>query len=129
MDPANVHLIENNQGGALTSAAMGGVISWFPYVLSIAVFLFAFSTMISWSYYGERCWVYLFGDGSSLFYKLLFLTFTFLGSVVTATNILDFSDLMILGMAFPNILGLLLLSNIVRKDLDNYTKNLYDKKK
>ena len=123
-DPANSDLIANNQGGALTSAAMGGVIPWFPYVLAVAVFLFAFSTMISWSYYGERCWVYLFGDGSSLFYKVLFLIFTFLGSIITATNILDFSDLMILGMAFPNILGLLLLSGLVKKDLNYYLKSL-----
>ena len=101
LDPVNAELISKNQGGALTSAAMGGVIPWFPNILAVAVFLFAFSTMISWSYYGERCWVYLFGDGSSLSYKFLFLLFTFLGSVITATNILDFSDLMILGMAFP----------------------------
>jgi AGCS family alanine or glycine:cation symporter len=69
LDPVNQDLIANNQGGALTSAAMGSVISWFPYLLSIAVFLFAFSTMISWSYYGERCWVWLFGDRSSIIYK------------------------------------------------------------
>jgi AGCS family alanine or glycine:cation symporter len=62
---------------------------------------------------------------SSLVYKILFLVFTFLGSIITATNILDFSDLMILGMAFPNILGLFILSGIVRKDLDNYIKSLH----
>jgi AGCS family alanine or glycine:cation symporter len=125
IDPANAELINQNQGGALTSAAMGGVIPWFPYILALAVFLFAFSTMISWSYYGERCWVYLFGDGSSLIYKIIFLVFTFLGSVITATNILDFSDLMILGMAFPNILGLILLSGEVKKDLNHYVKSLH----
>ena len=120
LEPANQGFISANQGGALTSAAMGSVISWFPYLLSIAVFLFAFSTMISWSYYGERCWVWLFGDRSSFIYKILFLIFTFLGSIITATNILDFSDLMILGMAFPNILGLILLSDKVKNDLNNY---------
>ena len=123
-DPANQAFIDGNQGGALTSAAMGSEISWFPLVLSVAVFLFAFSTMISWSYYGERCWAWLFGDGSSMIYRVLFLIFTFLGSVITATNILDFSDLMILGMAFPNILGLILLSGLVRKDLDSYEAKL-----
>ncbi|MDG1325080.1 MAG: alanine/glycine:cation symporter family protein [Opitutales bacterium] len=122
LDPSNRDFIENNQGGALTSAAMGSVISWFPYLLSIAVFLFAFSTMISWSYYGERCWVWLFGDKSSFIYKTIFLLFTFLGSIITATNILDFSDLMILGMAFPNILGLFLLSNNVKNELVAYEK-------
>ena len=120
LDPSNQTFIANNQGGALTSAAMASVISWFPYVLSVAVFLFAFSTMISWSYYGERCWTWLFGDSSSIIYKIIFLIFTFLGSVITATNILDFSDLMILGMAFPNILGLVLLSGKVKKELIDY---------
>ena len=123
-DPANKSLIEANQGGALTSAAMGSVISWFPYILAIAVFLFAFSTIISWSYYGERCWSWLFGDRSSKIYRVIFLLFTFLGSILTATNVLDFSDLMILGMAFPNVLGLFLLSKFVRKDLDNYENKL-----
>ncbi len=125
-EPANAHFIANKQGGALTSSAMGSVIPWFPYILAIAVFLFAFSTMISWSYYGERCWAYLFGDHSSLIYKLIFLFFTFLGSIITATNILDFSDLMILGMAFPNILGLLILSGGVSEYLKNYESSLKD---
>jgi len=124
LDPANQNYIMNDQGGALTSAAMGSVISWFPYILSIAVFLFAFSTMISWSYYGERCWVWLFGDKSSMSYKILFLFFTFLGSIITAKNVLVFSDLMILGMAFPNILGLILLSNKVKKELNEYEKKI-----
>lgn len=124
IDPSNAEFIANNQGGALTSAAMGSVIPWFPYILSIAVFLFAFSTMISWSYYGERCWVYLFGDKSSLIYKILFLIFCFLGSIITASNILDFSDLMILGMAFPNILGLFILSGKVSELLRNYEKKI-----
>jgi AGCS family alanine or glycine:cation symporter len=116
--------IDGNKGGALTSEAMKSVIPWFPYLLSIAVFLFAFSTMISWSYYGERCWVWLFGDRSSIIYKLLFLISCFLGSIITATNVLDFSDLMILGMAFPNILGMLLLSRVVRNELRDYEQKL-----
>ena len=81
--------------------------------------------MISWSYYGERCWTWLFGDRSSIIYKIIFLIFTFLGSVITATNILDFSDLMILGMAFPNILGLLLLSGKVKKELIDYEQKKF----
>jgi AGCS family alanine or glycine:cation symporter len=123
-DPANAELIASNKGGALTSAAMGAELAWFPNILAVAVMLFAFSTMISWSYYGERCWAWLFGDGSSMIYRLLFLCFTFLGSIVTATNILDFSDLMILGMAFPNILGVVLLSGKVRRALDDYLGKL-----
>ena len=112
--------IATNQGAALTAEGMRREISWFPYVLSAATFLFAYSTMISWSYYGERCWAYLFGDRSSLVYRILFLVCTFLGSIVSATNILDLSDLMILAMAVPNIIGLVLLSPKVRRDLTDY---------
>ncbi len=116
--------VANQQGAALTSAAMADQISWFPYVLAVAIFLFSYSTMISWSYYGERCWTWLFGESFTIIYRLMFLCFTFLGSVVTATNILDFSDLMILGMAFPNILGVLFLTGIVSKGLSEYQKKL-----
>jgi AGCS family alanine or glycine:cation symporter len=125
-DPANAVFVERNQGAALTSAAMQGQITWFPVVLAVAVFLFSYSTMISWSYYGERCWTWLCGERYTIIYRLLFLGFTFLGSIVTATNILDFSDLMILGMAFPNILGLFLLSGLVADDLADYTAKLAD---
>ena len=107
-------------GVAMTSAAFGSVIPWFPVVLSIAVFFFAFSTMISWSYYGERCAIYLFGDKASQPYKFVFLFFIIMGSTIKLGNVLDFSDLMILGMAFPNILGLFLLSGKVRRALDDY---------
>ena len=123
-NPDYAIFIEKNQGAALTSHAMSHVISWFPYILSIAVFMFAYSTMISWSYYGERCWTWLFGDGSSMAYRLLFLLAAFGGSIINATNVLEFSDLMVLGMAFPNILGLLFLSGNVKKWLDDYSGKL-----
>lgn len=119
-NPDNAALIAGSNGAALTSRAFGQHISWFPYILGVCVLLFAFSTMISWSYYGERCWTYLVGDGKSRIFQFVFVLFTFLGSVVTATNILNFGDLMILGMAFPNLFGVLLLSNKVKADLDAY---------
>jgi AGCS family alanine or glycine:cation symporter len=118
------HFVDSDSGAALTAAAMGEQISWFPQLLALAAFLFAFSTMISWSYYGERCWSWLFGDSAGLSYKILFLVFTFLGSLVTATNVLTLSDLMILGMALPNILGLYLLSGKVKAALDDYISKL-----
>ena len=119
-NPAYADLIENSKGAALTSRAMGEHLTWFPYVLSLAVFLFAYSTMISWSYYGERCWAWMFGDGSSMVYRVIFLIFVFLGSIITSTNVLNFGDLMILGMAFPNVLGVVLLSGNVKRELDTY---------
>ncbi len=119
-NPAYADLIATNQGAALTSRAMGEHITWFPYVLSAAVFLFAFSTMISWSYYGERSWTWLMGDRTTGIYQGIFLLFVFLGSIITSTNVLDFGDLMILGMAFPNILGVVILSGRVKRELDEY---------
>ncbi|MDE0914601.1 MAG: alanine/glycine:cation symporter family protein [Planctomycetota bacterium] len=124
-DPNLAHLVESNNGAALTSMAMQGVIgSWFKYVLAIAVMFFAYSTIISWAYYGERCWVWLFGDDKTLIYKMICLVFVFLGSVVSATSVLEFGDLMILGMAFPNVLGVVLLSGKVRVLMNNYLKGL-----
>ncbi|MHC4879076.1 MAG: alanine/glycine:cation symporter family protein [Planctomycetota bacterium] len=119
-DPAFVEARTKGQGATLTSLAMDAEIEYFKYVLSIAVCLFAYSTMISWSYYGERCSAYLFGDRASLTYRIIFLVFVFLGSIVSATNVLEFGDLMILGMAFPNIVGVVLLSGSVAEDLKVY---------
>ncbi len=109
-------------GAQLTSNAFGSVISWFPYVLVFAIFLFAFSTMISWSYYGLRAWTFLFGRNkrTELTYKLLFLVFIVIGSSVSLGAVLDFSDMMILAMALPNIIGLLLLSGEVRSEVKSY---------
>ena len=119
--PEMADAIANNEGARITlHAFVAGGHEWFRYLLYLAVIMFAYSTCISWSYYGERCWVQLFGVRTSLIYKLLFLLFTVLGSIVTRGNILDFSDLMILGMALPNLLGVFLLSGIVKRQLDQY---------
>jgi AGCS family alanine or glycine:cation symporter len=119
--PDTAELVRNNKGAALTAVAFSqGGYDWFKYILYCAVVLFAYSTLISWSYYGERCWSALLGVRFSLAYKILFLVFVMLGSIVTAGNILEFSDLLILGMSFPNILGVLLLSNKVKRELDKY---------
>ncbi len=111
-------------GVVMTQTAFGSVVPWFPAVLSLAVVLFAFSTMISWSYYGERCSVWLFGDGAKMPYRFAFLVCVFLGANFNLGAVLEFSDLMILGMAFPNILGALFLTTKVRQALDDYTARL-----
>ncbi|MCB9599342.1 MAG: alanine:cation symporter family protein [Sandaracinus sp.] len=112
------------EGVQMTSAAFDTVIPGFKYVLTAAVVLFAYSTMISWSYYGERCFTFLFGTSSSMPYRVIFLAFTVLGSILELGNVITFSDLMILGMAFPNILGMILLSGKVRGALDDYWSRL-----
>ena len=116
--------ISGDNGAALTSAAMGNVLPFMPKVLAVAVILFAYSTMISWSYYGERCWAYLFGDGSSIVYRLLFVVFVVLGAIATAQNILAFGDLLIFGMVLPNIVGVVLLSGKVKASFDDYWSRL-----
>lgn len=119
-NPAYADLIAGSKGAALTSRAFSEEISWFPYVISAVVFMFAYSTMISWSYYGERCAVWLLGEGASKYYKALFLLFVFLGSVITSANVLNFGDLMILGMAFPNLIGVYFLHGKVRHAINEY---------
>lgn len=118
--------VEGLEGAQMTSNAFGSVFSWFPYLLVIAIFLFAFSTMISWSYYGLKSWEFLFGKSkfSEYSYKLIFLLFIIVGSSVKLGAVLDFSDMMILAMAFPNIIGLLILSKEVKIDLNSYLKRL-----
>jgi AGCS family alanine or glycine:cation symporter len=119
--PEMASAVARNAGAQVTlHAFVTGGYDWFAYILYVAVVLFAFSTCISWSYYGERCWAELFGSSTSIIYKILFLTFTFLGSIVTRGNVLDFSDLMLLGMALPNLLGVFMMSGIIKRQLDNY---------
>ena len=118
---------ENPEAGTgiqMTSFAFATVFPWFPIVLSVTAVAFAFSTMISWSYYGEQCWVKLFGLRSVLLYKLVFLLFTWAGAIFAAEAVVEFGDLMILGMAFPNIAGILLLTGEVKADLDDYLRRL-----
>ena len=115
-----------NQGSMITLQAVtqNPSLAWFKYVLYVAIFFFAYSTCVSWCYYGERCFVWLFGQKSSLIYKFLFLGFTLLGSIVKPVNILEFSDMMILTMAIPNLLGVFILSNEIYKQLQIYIGKL-----
>ena len=113
---------EAGYGVNMTAWAFQTEISWFPVLLAVSVFLFAYSTMISWSYYGEKCFTYLFGRTPtvSLIYKGIFLVFTVIGSVASLGNVIDFSDLMILSMAFPNIIGGLILAPKIKEELNRY---------
>lgn len=120
---------EDTQGltaAPLSSAAFTSVISWFDWVLVIALILFAFSTMISWSYYGLKSWGYLFGEHkvTGYIYKFIFLLCVVIGASTGLGAVLDFSDLMILGMALPNIIGLLIMSGEVRHDLSQYLADI-----
>lgn len=106
----------------LTSNSFASVISWFPPVLGIAVILFALSTMISWSYYGLKCWTYIFGESKTneIVYKVLFCMFVIIGSAISASAVFDFGDAMIFAMCFPNVFGLYFLMPKVREAFKNY---------
>ena len=111
-------------GVNLTSMAFDSAIPGSSYVLVIAVVLFAFSTILSWSYYGLQSWKYLFGRSKKidLSYKIIFLLFTVLGAAVTLDAVIKFSDAMILALVFPNMIGLLFLFPKVKEELNRYLK-------
>jgi len=114
--------VDPGAGVQLTSTAFESAFSWFPWVLTLAVILFAFSTMISWSYYGLKSFTFLFGENkfTDTTYKLLFLFFVILGSSMQLGAVIDFSDAMIFAMAFPNLLGCYFLLPVVKKELNEY---------
>ncbi|MDO6481365.1 alanine/glycine:cation symporter family protein [Shimia thalassica] len=118
--------VDGNSGVSLTSAAFASGISWFPYVLAIAVVLFAFSTMISWSYYGLKAWTYLFGEGktSELVFKIIFCIFIVIGAAASLGPVIDFSDAAIFAMAVVNIFCLYFLMKLVKKELQSYAARL-----
>jgi len=113
-------------GVPITSAAFGSAFGWAPYALALAVVLFAFSTMITWSYYGMKAWTYLFGEGrrTELVFKAVFCVFIFIGAVSSLEAVIDFSDAAIFSMAVVNIVGLYCLMPVVRAELNDYLARL-----
>ena len=123
---STIQTVDGNKGVALTSAAFSSAFGWFQYVLALAVILFAFSTMISWSYYGLKAWTYLFGEGKSkeLTFKIIFCIFVVIGAAASLGPVIDFSDAAIFAMAVVNIVALYFLMPIVKKELDSYVSRL-----
>ena len=117
---------EGMSGVELTSSAFASVIPWFPIPLAIVVMLFAYSTMIAWSYYGLEGWIYLFGPArpTKLTYNAIFCVSVVLGCTTRLGTILDFSDAMIFAMALANMLGLYFLAPVVRSELASYQARL-----
>ncbi|MAZ65690.1 MAG: alanine glycine permease [Kangiellaceae bacterium] len=118
------------EGISLTSAAFASVISWFPNVLALAAILFAFSTMIAWSYYGRKAWTYLLGETamSELVYKMIFCSFTIIGCSASLGAVLNMSDALFFAMAFSNIIGLIVLRKVVHSELSVYWRRLKEHK-
>jgi len=110
------------QGVELTTTAFESAIPGFSWVLTIAVVLFAISTMLSWSYYGLQAWKYLFGRGkvADIVYKVMFLFFVVIGASISLGAVIDFSDAMIFAMVFPNVIGLVILAPKVKEELAKF---------
>ena len=108
------------EGAILTARAFGTLHASAQYLLVVAVMVFAYSTMISWSYYGERASEFLFGRGGILPYRIAYVFFVVLGPVLKVDDVLDFSDMMLLSLAFPNVLGMLLLARVVQRRTTEY---------
>ncbi|RZW08274.1 MAG: alanine:cation symporter family protein [Rhodobacteraceae bacterium] len=121
-----IQTIDGNSGVSLTSAAFSSAFGWFQYVLAIAVILFAFSTMISWSYYGLKAWTFLFGEGKTkeIVFKVIFCIFVVIGAAANLGPVIDFSDAAIFAMAVVNIIGLYFLMPIVKTELESYLSRL-----
>ena len=125
-EAGRIATVTGASGVGLTSAAFASAFSWFPYLLVVAVVLFAFSTMISWSYYGLKAWTYLFGEGKTqeLSFKLLFCFFVIVGAAASLGPVIDFSDAAIFAMAVVNIIGLYVLMPIVKTEVKSYLSRL-----
>lgn len=121
VDPMNPPA-NDAQAILLTSSAFESSISWFPYVLTVAVVLFAFSSMISWSYYGFQGWTYLFGRSkkTEYTYKVIFCIFVIIGAAASLGSVIGFSDAMVFAMMVPNMVGLILLAPKVKQELKKY---------
>ncbi len=121
-----IRTVGDTSGVALTSAAFSSSIGGFKYILALAVILFAFSTMISWSYYGLKAWTYLFGESKTqeLIFKIIFCLFVVIGAAASLGPVIDFSDAAIFAMAVVNILGLYVLMPIVKRELNSYWSRL-----
>jgi len=118
--------VDKVEGIAKTSRAFGQKFEWFPKLLAVAVLLFAFSTMISWSYYGEQAVVYLCGGPhptAVLIYKVTFCLFVVVGSVASLSNVIRVSDTMLFAMVIPNMIGLYVLLPVVKKELADFRKH------
>ena len=121
--------IPDKAGVELTTFAFKSAISWFPVVLSVCIVLFAYSSMISWCYYGERGWIYVldhfgenFGIKSVIAFRLVFVGFVVLGTVSHLSDVLDFSDALLLSMAFPNIIGGIVLAPKILEKTRDYVR-------
>jgi AGCS family alanine or glycine:cation symporter len=112
------YLDTGKDGITITSESFSSVVPWFKYVLSLAVILFALSTLITWSYYGLQAWKFVFGksNAADITYKVLFCVVVVIGAAMAPGNVVDFSDAFMMAMCFPNLIGVYLLLPVVKRE-------------
>ena len=118
--------IQGLSGIEITSAAYASVFPWFPNILAVAVILFAYTTMLTWSYYGVKCWTYLAGESywADLGYKLVYCLLLSTGAVVSMNATLEFADAMFFAMAIPNVITLYILGPQVKREIEGYVARI-----
>ncbi len=113
-----------NDGVLITRDAFATVTPWFPYILSIMVFLFAFSTMLTYSYYGQQAWLYLSKGKGLRICHVTFMIFIFIGGMIKLGIVIDFADILFLSMAVPNLIGMYIMSNLIKAEVVSYVDRL-----
>ena len=121
-----VYKIHGLSGIEITSAAYATVFPWFPKILAVAVMLFAYTTMLTWAYYGVKCWTYLVGESrwANLGYKLVYCLLLSTGAVISMNAALDFVDAMFFAMAVPNVIALYVLVPEVKREIEGYVARI-----
>ena len=118
------HQVGHISGIELASSAFESVISFFPYILSIVVILFALSTLISWAYYGQKAWTFLVGEGHkrNLAFDVIYCLFIVIGSAMNVASVINITDAMMIAMCVPNIIALYILCPEIKRDLIEYCR-------
>ena len=111
-------------GIELASNAFQSVIPFFPYILSLIAIMFALSTLISWAYYGQKAWTFLFGEGKkrAITFNLIYCVFVVVGSVLNVKSVIEITDAMMIAMCIPNVIVLYILCPEIKRDLIEYCK-------
>ena len=115
---------EGLEGVEITAAAFAQLGSFVPYVLCLAVFIFAYSTIIAWGYYGERAAEYLLGVRAIVPYRVVYVAAVVVGPMLSLANVVDFADILLLSLAFPNIIGMAIMSSKVKEMAEDYIARL-----
>ena len=118
--------IQGLSGIEITSAAYASVFPWFPKILAVAVILFAYTTLLTWSYYSVKCWTYLAGESywAELGYKIVYCLLLSTGAVVSMKATLEFTDSMFFAMAIPNVITLYILGPQVKREIEGYVARI-----